>query len=243
MAASPPPDVLTLVITEKLDKKAGDAPWVRAIETHGVWIPVWPVEADALPEWLRTRARALQVTLTPAAAELIAARVEGNLLAARQELEKLALLAGAGAVDEALVLRAVADSARYDVFQLASAAAAGDAPRALQVLMGLKSEGVEPTLILWALTRELRGLWQARERERLHSNSRGSPWNLAAPPSAQAIARMRRLPLARLLVQASRADRTVKGQIRGDAWSAVTGLTAAFAGALQAGPESGRVAS
>ena len=242
MAASPPPDVITLITTDKLDKKAAEHAWVRAVETHGVWLQVWPVETAALPQWLRARARALNVVLTPQAGELIAARVEGNLLAARQELEKLALLTADGTVDEALVMRAVGDSARYDVFQVATAAAAGDAPRALQVLLGLKSEGVEPTLILWALTRELRGLWQARERERLHSNARGSAWHLAAPPSAQALTRMRRLPLPRLLVQASRTDRIIKGQIRGDAWSAITGLTAAFAGALQAGADSGRVA-
>ena len=110
--------------------------------------------------------------IDPEAAQLIVDRVEGNLLAAQQELEKLGLLAerrGRSGVD--LVLRSVGDSARYDVFQLAQAAAAGDAARALRVLLGLKSEGVEPTLILWALVRELRGLWQARERERLRSRS------------------------------------------------------------------------
>ena len=108
-------------------------------------------------------------TLDAEAAQLIADRVEGNLLAAKQELEKLSLLADGGTIGADLVLRSVGDSARYDVFQLAQAAAAGDAARAFHVLLGLKSEGVEPTLILWALLREVRGLWQAFERDRLHS--------------------------------------------------------------------------
>jgi DNA polymerase-3 subunit delta len=113
----------------------------------------------------------------------------------------------------------------------------------LRVLLGLKSEGVEPTLILWALVRELRGMWQARERDRLRSAARGSSWNLAATPSARALARLKKMPLAPLLVQAGRTDRIIKGLAAGEAWSALTGLTGAFAGALQATVESGRVSS
>ena len=158
LATRPPPDVLCLIVTDKLDNKTGDAAWVRAIEKHGAWVRVWPVDTAALPGWLRARAKTLKIEIEPDAARIIATLVEGNLLAAKQELDKLALLAGGARIDAALVLRSVGDSARYDVFQLASAAAAGDAQRALKVLLGLKSEGVEPTLILWALLRELRGL-------------------------------------------------------------------------------------
>jgi len=242
LAAQPPPDVVCLVVTDKLDKKASDAPWVRAVEKHGHWVTVWPVETAALPAWLRARAKTLKIEVEPAAAQLIVDRVEGNLLAAKQELEKLALLANGAPVSVDLVLRSVGDSARYDVFQLAEAAAAGDAARALRVLLGLKSEGVEPTLILWALVRELRGMWQARERDRLRSAARGSGWNLAATPSPRAQSRLRELPLARLLMQANHTDRVIKGLAMGDAWSALTGLAGGLAGALHATVESGRVA-
>lgn len=242
LAAQPPPDVLCLVITDKLDKKASDAPWVSAVEKHGTWVTVRPVEREALPAWLRARAKLLNAVIEPAAAQLIAERVEGNLLAAKQELDSLSLLAGAEPISAALVLGAVGDSARYDVFQLAEAAAGGDAARALRVLLGLKSEGVEPTLVLWALVRELRGLWQARERNRLRSSARGSGWHLAATPSPRALSRLKTLPLARLLRQAGHTDRVIKGLAAGDAWSALTGLTGALAGALQASPDSGRVA-
>jgi len=241
LAALPPPDVVCLIVTGKLDGKASDAPWVRAVEKHGIWVPIRAVERAALPAWLRERARQLQVDMEPAAAQLIVDRVEGNLLAANQELEKLRLLANGEPISLELVLRSVGDSARYDVFQLAEAAAAGDAARALRVLLGLKSEGVEPTLVLWALVRELRGLWQARERNRLRSTVRGSGWNLAAAPSPRALSRLEQLPLSRLLVQASHTDRVIKGLATGDAWSALTALTGGLAGALQATPESGRV--
>lgn len=242
IAMQPPPDVLCLVITGKLDKKAGDATWVRAIEKQGAWVTIWPVQTAALPQWLRARAAALQADIEPAAAQLIVDRVEGNLLAAQQELEKLSMLANGAPITAELVLRCVGDSARYDVFQLAEAAGAGDAARALHILSGLKSEGVEPTLILWALARELRGLWQARERARLHSNPPGSGWNLASKPSPQALSRLGKLPLGRLLIQASRTDRIIKGLAAGDAWTALTALTGSLAGALQAPTVSGRVA-
>jgi len=240
LAARPPPDVVCLVIADKLDKKASDTPWVRAFEKHGAWVPVWPVDTAALPAWLRGRAAALGVAIEPEAAQLIVDRVEGNLLAAKQELEKLALLADGKRIGKELVLRSVGDSARYDVFQLGEAAAAGEAQRALRILLGLKSEGVEPTLILWALIRELRGLWQARERQRLRSNARAG-WNLAATPSPQALARIGTVPLARLMRQAHHTDRVIKGLAGGDAWTAITGLAGALAGALQANADSGRV--
>jgi DNA polymerase III subunit delta len=241
LAVQSAPDLIYLVITDKLDRKASDAPWVQAVEKHGAWVSTMPVDTAALPAWLRGRAKALHIDIDPQASQLIVDRVEGNLLAAQQELEKLALLANGASIDVDLVLRSVGDSARYDVFQLAQAAAAGDAERAFRVLLGLKSEGVEPTLILWALLRELRGMWQARERNRLRSAARGSGWNLAATPSPRALSRLKKLPLAPLLMQASHTDRVIKGLAAGDAWSALTGLTGALAGALQATAESGRV--
>jgi len=241
LAADPPPDLLTLVITEKLDKKSSEAPWVQAFSQHGVWVPVWPVGAAALPAWLAARAKQAGLDIEAGAVQLIAERVEGNLLAARQELEKLGLLANRGKVTRQLVAGAVAESARYDVFQLAEAASAGDASRALRILLGLKSEGVEPTLILWALVRELRGLWQANERLRLRSSQRGG-WNQASTPSAAAQSRLRDLPLASLLAEASLVDRIVKGNLQGDPWIGLTSLTATLAGVLQPAMLSGRVA-
>src|SRR6202000_1011651 len=102
------------------------------------WSPVAPVDAAGLPAWLRGRAKMLHIDVEPEAAQLIVDRVEGNLLAAQQELEKLSLLSNGAPVSVELVLRSVGDSARYDVFQLAEAAAAGDSIRAMRVLLGLR---------------------------------------------------------------------------------------------------------
>jgi DNA polymerase III subunit delta len=242
LAAEPPPDTLTLIVTDKLDRKTSEAPWVRAVEKHGAWIQVWPVPAEALPAWLERRAAALGLALEAPAARLIVERVEGNLLAAKQELEILALLADGGAIGESLVMRTVGDSARYDVFQLAEAAAAGEAARALRVLTVLRGEGAEPALILWALVRELRGLWQARERDRTGAYGGGAGWNQAAKPSPRALRRLGKMPLAALLQEAARTDRTIKGIMPGDPWSSIIALTMGMAGALQATRDSGRVA-
>jgi DNA polymerase-3 subunit delta len=242
LITNPPPDVITLVLTEKLDRKAQDAPWVQAIAQHGVWVPVRSVGEAELPAWLAARARRDGLVLDEAAAQLIALRTEGNLLAACQELAKLGLLAQGGRIDAALAQQSVGDSARFDVLQLAAAAAAGDALRAVHIFHGLKREGVEPTLILWAIVRELRGLWQARERARLRSGGSGSNWSLAGKPSERALSRLRSLPLPALLAQAGEADRIVKGMASGDAFTALLGLVGALAGALQPAQVSGRVA-
>ena len=242
LAEAPPPDVLLLLLTGKLDAKTGDSAWVRAIERAGAWVRVWPVSRAALPGWLESRARALGVRLEPGVAQSIADRVEGNLLAAKQELDMLALLANGAPIDLSSAMRAIGDNARYDVLQLGEAAAAGDAARALRVLTGLRNEGVEPALILWALLRELRGMYQAREAQRLGSRPGLRAWNQAARPSQSALGRLRKVPLERLLAQASRTDRIIKGLALGDAWSAITALAAELAGALQGTRDSGRVA-
>ena len=241
IAARPPPDLVLLLVSGKLDRKTTDAAWVRGIAEHGVWVTAWPVPVDELPNWLRGRARRLGHDLDAEAARLIADRVEGNLLAAKQELENLVLLANGERIDLELAKRVVADSARYDVFQLAASAADGDAARALRILDGLRSEGREPALVLWALVRELRGLWQARHRRRQRAPERGG-WSQAATPSERALARLDALPLPALLAAAARADRVVKGVSPGDPWTELAGLAATLAGALQPQRVSGRVA-
>ena len=110
----------------------------------------------------RGRCRALGLEADADALELLAARTEGNLLAAQQELTKLALLAPERRISAQTVLASVADSARYDVFQLGESVLAGEAPRALRMLAGLRAEGTEPTLVLWALAKSLRDVWSTQ---------------------------------------------------------------------------------
>ena len=215
------PDTLLLILTPRLDREAQGADWVLAAESRGAWVQVWPVDPQRLIGWLRNRCRGLGLEAEPEALGLLAARIEGNLLAAQQELAKLTLLAPARTVTTDIVLASVADSARFDVFQLGEAALAGDAPRALRMLAGLRAEGVEATLVLWALVRALRDAWNART-----GNGAAPSWQRRSAARAQAVARAPRLTFAALVTRAERADRMIKGRLVGDPWDELALLAA-----------------
>jgi DNA polymerase III subunit delta len=225
---SPSPDNVYLMITGKLEREQHSSAWVKAFETAGAWLNVWPVEVARMPQWLRARAQALELALDDDAVRFIVERTEGNLLAAQQELEKLRLSAPSQAqpvrIDLAAAQAAIGDSARFDVFQLGEAALGGDVPRALRILAGLRSEGVEPTLALWSLAREVRNVWGTLQ------NDTGRGWQRPSAALENAKRRAARLPYARLAARASRADRMIKGQLRGDAWDEMALLVVEFAG-------------
>jgi DNA polymerase-3 subunit delta len=205
-------DLLLLVITGRLERETQSAEWVRALETRGAWLPIWPVSREGLPQWLRQRAGAARLTLDEDAAALLAERCEGNLLAAQQELDKLALLLPPGAsVGAAEVAASSAESARYDVFQLGEAVRAADPARALRILGGLQAEGAEPPLVLWALVRELRAMPHG-------GDARGR-----APGPRPSV--------ARLIARAARADRLAKHlAATGDAWDELALLAVELCG-------------
>jgi DNA polymerase-3 subunit delta len=206
------PDTLYLILTPRLDRDAQGAEWVRAIEARGGWVQVWPVDPQRLVAWLRSRCRQLGLEASIDALELLSARTEGNLLAAHQELSQLALLAAGAKLTPDTVLASVADSARFDVFRLSEAALAGETARALRVLAGLRAEGTEPTLVLWALSRALREVWSARETGTTPS------WQRHGAAVGKALGRSPALPFTALAQRAARADRVIKGRITGNAW-------------------------
>lgn len=160
-------DVLTLVQLPKLDFQQQKSAWFSALDGAGVTVRVEPIERKALPMWIAQRlARQDQRVEAGEAGQrtlaFFADRVEGNLLAAHQELQKLALLHPAGELTFEQVEAAVLDVARYDVFKLGEAVLAGQVARALRMLDGLKAEGEAPVLVHWTLAEDLRGLARAR---------------------------------------------------------------------------------
>ncbi|HZF26160.1 MAG TPA: DNA polymerase III subunit delta [Steroidobacteraceae bacterium] len=228
LVENPAPDQLLLVSCGRLERQTLQSGWVKAFEQQGAWIQIWPIDLARLPDWIAARMRARGLVAEPGAAELLAERAEGNLLAAQQEIDKLALLVKPGAVDAAALSQVVADSARFDAFQLGDAALRGDARRALRVLDGLRGEGVEPTLVLWVLSRELRALWQHLSQER---SGRSPPaWQRPNPALLAAAQRARNLNISELVSLAVRADRTIKGRQMGDPWDALAMLVAQLAG-------------
>jgi DNA polymerase-3 subunit delta len=233
--AERPPEDTVLLVSGELEYKSLKAAWVGAFEKHGVLVVTQPVERPALPGWIRERLGRKGVTIEPAAAELLADRVEGNLLAAQQEVERIALLMPEAALDTGQVAELVADSARYDVFELSAAAFSGEPGRALRILAGLRGEGREPPLVLWALLNDLRGLSrvaQRAERERsLDAIFRAEQiWSRRQEPLRAALRRLSRADIDSLLLAAAAADRVAKGSLKGDPWVALEALTARIAG-------------
>ena len=151
-----PDDVMLLIVSGKIEKQQQKSKWYKAIDEKGVCIQVWPIEKAQLPDWIKQRLASLSMNASQDALSLLADRFEGNLLAANQELEKLFLLHGEGEIDTGIVREFVADSARYNVFQLVDTCLAGDANQSVKILEGLRAEGISPVIIVWALTREIR---------------------------------------------------------------------------------------
>jgi DNA polymerase III subunit delta len=234
LVAAPPADTV-LLVTGELEPKQQKSAWVNEFERQGTVVVAPPMTRERLPEWIARRLRQHDVTLEPEAAQLLADRVEGNLLAAQQEIERIALLKPGTTLDADAVAELVADNARYDVFELSAAAFLGNAQRALRILDGLRSEGREPPLILWALLNDLRAVSRVLQREPDDRNLDGifraeQVWGSRQGPIRVALQRLRRADIDALLVAAARADRVAKGSLRGEPWVEITGLVARIAG-------------
>lgn len=233
LAESPDPDRIVLIgVMAKLDSAAARSRWVKSVEQHGAVVDVWPVRREELPRWIQARARRAGIELTGGAAGLLADRVEGNLLAADQEIQKLGLNHAGQTVDEPQVLAAVANSARFDVFRLTDALIGADVGRTLRVLSSLRADGTQPVLVSWAIGREIVLLTKLR----LAVDS-GTPvdralresgvWRQRQAAVKAAVGKLGLPALRSLLSMAADVDAVVKGAKFGQPWDALTGLVIA----------------
>ena len=227
-------ELLFVVSAPKLDRSAASSKWAKALEAAGALIQVWPVGLRELPAWIGGRMRDVGLKPDRDAVRLVADRVEGNLLAAQQEIEKLRLLLGEGPVTSGDVDGAVVDSSRYDVYKLVDAAVAGDAARAVRVLSGVRTEGVEPVIVVWALTRELRMLAALADSTRRGADlstglRKAGVWRNRQDIVRSCVARHRDDDFYRLLQQARHADAAAKGQSRADPWQLATDIVLGLA--------------
>ena len=235
LCANPSPDNLLLVILPKLERSAQNSKWVKALEAVGAHIQVWPVTGEQLPRWIKQRLLESNITANQQAVEILAERVEGNLLAAVQEIEKLKLLAIEGKVDAIMMSAVVADSARYNLFEFVDKVLAGDAQSAARSLRGLHSEGTDAIPLLWAITRELRILIKASEQISRGENrdwalKNAGVWEKRLPLFRTAIQRCSAAHLRMLLYQAGAIDRGIKGMRKADIWDELTTLVLSLAG-------------
>ena len=234
LAERPMEDTVLLVICGRLEPAQRRAAWVKMLSDQGTMVHAAKLRRDQLERWVENRARERGLKLAPAAARLLAERNEGNLLALAQEIDKLLLLAGdqADQVEQGLdaVREAVADSARYAIFDLPEAMIQGDVLRTQRIVERLRAEGEEAVLVLWGVARELRVLADLQDthaqrgdtaavlrRHRVWRNREGQMQALSQRGPAGG--------WRGLLARAAAVDRIIKGAQPGSAWDELLELS------------------
>lgn len=233
-SANLPPDTVTLIEMGEIDWRSRKSAWFLALESAGTMVEAAAVKHDRLPTWIAGRLRMQQQSADEATLEFIAGKVEGNLLAAFQEVQKLALLFPAGELSFDQVKDAVLDVARFDVFDLGEVVLSGDAARLARTLDGLDGEGVAPPLVLWAMSEEIRIAGRV-----LAAMENGLPlqqalrdlriWGPRQNLLQRHLNRIKPKQVEAALLHAARIDRISKGLARGDVWDELLQLGLRFA--------------
>jgi DNA polymerase-3 subunit delta len=203
-AAAASRDASTLITLPKLDRAGQNSAWFTALSGHAVLVQALAVERAALPAWIAERLARQKQSADRETLDFIAAKVEGNLLAAHQEIQKLGLLQPQGKLEFEAVRDAVLNVARYDVFKLSEAWLAGDWPLFRRMLDGLKGEGEAPPLVLWALTDDIRALAKLRRGEKVWKGQR-------LPLYERKAKSVRPAQIGNALKHAAAIDRLIKG--------------------------------
>jgi DNA polymerase-3 subunit delta len=226
--SDPNPDTLLLIIGPKIDTATMRGKKFPPIEQVITIAQVWPIEPQQLPEWISARLAAKNLTADNEALTILCERVEGNLLAAQQEIEKLSMLTESNHLDAEAIISLVADSARYDVFSLSNKVLLGDTSGALKTLRGLRAEGTDTTQILWVLAKEVRNLVTVSElaqtsnidtalrQARIYQRQQG--------PIKQALKRHSHGKLQAILKLSHQIDLTIKGMAAGNPWDGLEKL-------------------
>ena len=234
-ARSPNPDHITLITLPKLERTTQQSAWFAALGAAGIVIAVYPLDRAELPAWIAARLARAGQRAEPETLAFLADRCEGNLLAARQEIEKLALLLPEGPLAHDAVERAVADVARYDVFELSAACLAGDAARALKIIAALQAEGEGLPLLLWQIGEDVHALAAV-----LEATAGGMPvanavrnarvWGKRQAALERAARRVKPEAIAPMVRALAALDALAKGIGRGNAWDDLRTLVLTLAG-------------
>ncbi len=226
---------LILIISGKLARETRNSAWAKALLKRGALVPVWPLRASDLPGWIVRELKQHGLQADREAIQMLVDCTEGNLLATRQEIQKLALQLDGGTVTAEQLREVLADQTRYSVFELVDHSLAGRPERALHCLHTLRETGTEAIQVLWALAREIRML----RRIRLQTD-RGNRiaaalqqervWQNRQALVTQAAKRLSGPQLDQLLLHAGRADRAIKGGDHTPPWQILEELTLTFAG-------------
>ena len=227
-------DDIFLIISGKIEKASTANKWYQKINSAGAIIQVWPVSNKDMPRWLSNRAKASGLSIAKDAIDLLAERIEGNLLAASQEITKLKLLADrSGRVSRKDVVEGVLDNARYNPFVMIDSAVCGNTNSAIRTLRGLRAEGVDPIMILWVLARECHLLYDLQEeiqngKEIHRSLNDHKVWKSRVSTVCQALERHSLKTLQNLISRATEIDAAIKGQGVLNPWLIIEDLVVAL---------------
>lgn len=228
-----PHDTLLLISIGQLKKDTLKSRWLDSLDKVGVIIQVWALEGQELLNWLQQRLLQRDLLAESDGIKLLASRIEGNLLAADQEITKLYVLYGAGKLTSTHISDAVADSSRYDVFKLMDCVLSAQTNRIIKILSALRAESIASPVILWALTREARTLIKIKVAlaDNQHKDAvfrNNQIWDKRKPLVDKALSRLSLKQLNHILILAAQADRQIKGQQSGDAWETLLHLCLQF---------------
>lgn len=230
-AQRPADDAILIISSGKLDSNSKNTKWFKTLDQQGAIIQCWPVNVEQLPAWINNRLQSKGITADHDALQLLADRVEGNLLAAAQEVDKLFLLHGAGKLSFQQTTAAVTDSSRFSIYDLVDNALAGDVVRTARIIGGLKNEGIEPVLMLWALTREVRMMAKIAEANISPdaAMSKLRVWDNRKALVRKALSRHNAGRWKMFLKRCAKIDKVVKGVEAGRAWDELLMLSTQIA--------------
>ncbi len=234
-----PEDTTLVIISGPVDKRAQGTRWFKAVDTAGVVVESPEIKADRLPDWVSQRMTSMGITYDFDVVDRICQLVEGNLLAAAQEINLLSLLYPGEKITSETIERIIADHARFSVYTFADACLSGSVVRATRILQSLKREQAEPVVILWALSRDARALCQLSAASERTGQSPGSLfkkygiWGSRSGLVTAALRRMGNRQWENILRRLGRADLMVKGSVpmlRRDIWEEIENISLRICG-------------
>ncbi|MCK4703970.1 MAG: DNA polymerase III subunit delta [Gammaproteobacteria bacterium] len=231
----PPEDTVLIVNAGKVDGNAKKSAWFKAIEQNGLVVQCWPVPVDKLTGWLQQRFKKRDMDADNEVLAYVSQHVEGNLLAADQEIEKLYLLLGPGKISYADVAEAVTSQSRYNVFELVDVLLSGNVKRAIKVVAGLKAEGVVPVVVNWALAKDIRLLAKvAQDSSSVDFNlKRSGVWQSRVALFKSCLSRHTQRSFHIMLKRCAHIDAASKGLLDSNVWDDIESLCVRLAGSVK----------
>jgi DNA polymerase-3 subunit delta len=240
-AADPPQDTTVLIISGKIDSRSQKAKWFTELDRVGATVPIWPIDMSQLPRWIMQRMQDKGLGADISLATLIAERVEGNLFAAAQDIDKLSLLSSSGELSEAMVLEAIADNARFDAFGLMDTVLSGQSAKIPRIIDRLRAEGIEILAILSAVSWSLRRvadmsveLQQGQSIERVMAAQKPPVWDKQKAMIRHALQRYDSQRWQQFLSQMAEIDQAAKGLSRACPWQLLQRLCLQASGVSRA---------